>query len=95
MNKENKKDFMKAFESFLQGKEGKIGGYTVLRDTVWNNYMSIEDEHNKTLCSLSGFEVSTSSEEINSLFIELGLNPVGTLDCGWSVFYNFQRPWKW
>ena len=95
MKKENKKDFMKAFESFLQGKEGKFGGYTTSLDTVWKNNVSIEDEHNKTLCSLSGFTVSTSSEEINSLFIELGLTPTETLDCGWIVFYNFQRPWKW
>lgn len=95
MKKENKKDFMKAFESFLQGKEGAFGGYTVSRDVVLINNMSIEDEHNKTLCSLSAFTVSTSYEEINSLFIELGLTPTETLDCGWSVFYNFQRPWRW
>lgn len=95
MNKENKKDFMEAFESFLQGKEGTFGKYEVSRDVVLINNMSITDEHDKILCFLSGFSVSTSSEEINSLFIELGLIPTETLDCGWIVYYQFQRPWKW
>lgn len=90
----NKEKFMEAFESFLQGKEGTFGKYEVSRDVVLINNMSIT-EHDKILCFLSGFTVSTSSEEINSLFIELGLNPTKTLDCGWIVYHNFQRPWKW